>query len=162
MNQKRIVIYCRSAHRDQKTKESKAISWQVMALKKYAAKQGMKVVGVYIDDGVSGLTTSRPGLDKLRAAIKKGGIDVVLAAHPDRLSRNVVISAQLIQELEQQGVELLFTDVPIDSPAHKLMISMMKGFGELHRQQVTEKVKRELEWKKSLRCPHCQERIFKK
>ena len=158
--QKHVAIYCRTAVRDQKTKESKAISRQVMLLKEYAAKQGMKVIRVFVDDGFSGNSLDRPALNEFREAIKKGGIDALLIKHPDRLARNVFTSAELMQEFKQYGVELLFHDIPSQSPAEKLMVSLVQGFDEMNKQRIGEKVKRGLKWKKSLRCPHCHGRIF--
>lgn len=156
LNHKKVVIYCRTARRDKP-----AISRQIMTLKEYAAKQAMKVAGVYVDDGVSGLTLERPGLNQLRAAVKKGGLDVVLTLHPDRLSRDVLGSAELRKEFKQYGVELLFRNLPSQSPADALMVALIEGFGE-NQQQFSENIRRGLRWKKSLRCPHCHERIFKK
>lgn len=149
--QTRVVLYCRTAVRDKKIKESKAISQQVMALKKCAAKQGMKVIGVYVDDGFSGITLNRPGLAKLRDLIKKGGIDALLTKHPDRLARNVLLLAQLMQEFQSQGVKVLFHDLPHYGPAERLMMSVMVSFHQFERQARGQRIKRGLRARKKAR-----------
>ena len=45
---------------------------------------------IFRDDGYSGATLNRPGLDRLRDRVKEGTIDRVLIASPDRLARNYV------------------------------------------------------------------------
>ncbi|GGC66126.1 hypothetical protein GCM10011504_50100 [Siccirubricoccus deserti] len=45
---------------------------------------------VFRDDGYSGATLARPGLDRLRDAIKGREVDRVLVTAPDRLARNYV------------------------------------------------------------------------
>jgi site-specific DNA recombinase len=45
---------------------------------------------VFRDDGYSGAALARPGLDRLRDAVKAREIDRVLVTAPDRLARNYV------------------------------------------------------------------------
>ena len=54
---------------------------------------------VFRDDGCSGATLARPGLDRLRDAAKAREIDCVLVTEPDRLVRNYVHQMVLIEEL---------------------------------------------------------------
>ena len=42
------------------------------------------------DDGYSGATLNRPGLDHLRHRVKEAALDRVVCASPDRLARNYV------------------------------------------------------------------------
>src|SRR5262245_37559220 len=55
---------------------------------------------VYRDDGYSGATLRRPGLDRLRDAVAARALDLVLVAAPDRLARNYVHQMVLLEELE--------------------------------------------------------------
>jgi site-specific DNA recombinase len=45
---------------------------------------------VFRDDGHSGAVLARPGLDRLRDAVKNHEVDRVLVTAPDRLARNYV------------------------------------------------------------------------
>jgi site-specific DNA recombinase len=65
---------------------------QVERLERYAERQGWVLDGghVYLDEGHSGATLSRPGLDALRDAAAMAEFEVVLISAPDRLARNYV------------------------------------------------------------------------
>jgi site-specific DNA recombinase len=53
---------------------------------------------VFRDDGYSGAVLARPGLDRLRDAVKGCEIDRVLVTAPDRLARNYVHQMVLLEE----------------------------------------------------------------
>ena len=57
---------------------------------------------IFRDDGYSGATLSRPGLDRLRDLAARAAFDRVLLTS-DRLARKYVHQALLIEELEQKG-----------------------------------------------------------
>jgi site-specific DNA recombinase len=58
---------------------------------------------VFRDDGYSGAALARPGLDRLRDAIKAREIDRVLVTAPDRLARNYVHQMLLLEEWSRSG-----------------------------------------------------------
>jgi hypothetical protein len=58
---------------------------------------------IFRDDGHSGATLNRPGLGRLRDAVRAGEVGQVLITDPDRLSRNYVQMMVLLQELERFG-----------------------------------------------------------
>jgi site-specific DNA recombinase len=63
---------------------------------------------VFRDDGYSGATLQRPGLDALRdavasGAVASGAVECVLMTAPDRLARKYIHQALLLEELERFG-----------------------------------------------------------
>ena len=56
---------------------------------------------LFRDDGYSGAVLARPGLDRLRDAVKGREIDRVLVTSPDRLARNYVHKMVLLEEWAQ-------------------------------------------------------------
>ena len=50
--------------------------------------QELRCEQIFRDDGSSGATRNRPGLDRLRDQLREGAIDRVLMVSPDRLARN--------------------------------------------------------------------------
>ena len=62
---------------------------------------------VFEDEGYSGATLERPGLERVRDLAAEGQIQVVLAYAPDRLSRKYAYQILLIEELARHGVETL-------------------------------------------------------
>ena len=67
---------------------------------------------VFEDEGYSGATLERPGLERVRDLAAEGQIQVVLTYTPDRLSRKYAYQILLIEELARHGVEMLFVKAP--------------------------------------------------
>ncbi len=97
-----VAIYGRTST-DLQEKEH-TIGSQLDALRKYAQDKGYEVVGEYLDEGYSGATLDRPGLDRLRDAFSSGEFRIVLFHSPDRLARRVVYQYLILEELEKAGV----------------------------------------------------------
>jgi hypothetical protein len=74
------------------------------------------------DDGYSGATLERPGLERVRDLAAEGQIQVVLAYAPDRLSRKYAYQILLIEELARNGVETLFIKAPQGSSAEDQLL----------------------------------------
>jgi len=56
---------------------------------------------IYIDDGYSGSSLKRPGLDLLRDRVAAAEFDLLLITCPDRLARNYVHQVLLLEELQR-------------------------------------------------------------
>ncbi len=106
----RIALYARVAAVDQMG--TRALEQQVARLRAYAWARSRPVAPehVYRDEGVSGLQLARPGLDRFRAAIASGDIDVVLVSTPDRLARDDTALSQILDECGRAGCRVAFTD----------------------------------------------------
>ena len=63
---------------------------QLARLEHYAERKGWATDEgrIYLDEGYSGASLSRPGLDALRDAAAMAEFEVVLVSAPDRLARN--------------------------------------------------------------------------
>src|SRR5579859_8163107 len=81
------AIYARVS--SDRQKENHTISSQLAALVEYAGSHGYLVPPEwrFQDEGYSGATLLRPGLEALRDLAAAGHIEVVLVHSPDRLSR---------------------------------------------------------------------------
>src|SRR5439155_6484231 len=93
-----------------KQKEENTIASQTAALTAFAAEQGYAVPTEWIfeDEGYSGASLIRPGLERVRDLAAEGELDAVLVYAPDRLSRRYAYQILLIEELARAGVETLF------------------------------------------------------
>src|SRR5690242_11269121 len=58
---------------------------------------------VFRDDGYSGTSVRRPGLDALRDAVASAEVEHVFITTPDRLARKYVHQVLLLEELERFG-----------------------------------------------------------
>jgi len=100
-------------------KENHNIASQVAALTQFAATNGYLVPPEwqFQDDGYSGATLVRPGLEALRDLASRGKIQAVLIYSPDRLSRKYAYQVLLAEELARCGVELIFLRAPSGATA---------------------------------------------
>ena len=95
------------------------------------------------NDGVSGATLRRPGLDRLRDATALAKFDLILITEPDRLARNYVHHVLLLEELQRQGCRIEFTDRPLSNdPQDQLLLQIRGAVAEYERTLITERTRR--------------------
>lgn len=106
---KTAAIYARVS--SDKQKEENTIASQTAALVAFATEQGYAVPAEWIfeDEGYSGASLIRPGLERVRDLAVEGQLDAVLVYSPDRLSRKYAYQIVLIEELARAGVEVLLS-----------------------------------------------------
>ena len=120
----RVALYARVSTNRQALTQS--IEQQLDRLRHYAADQDWPIKEEYIfrDDGQSGATLSRPGLDRLRDRVRAAEVDRIVLTSPDRLARNYVHQMVLREELERFGCQLQFLDRPlVFRPARALALA---------------------------------------
>ena len=93
------AIYARVS--SDKQREESTIASQTAALIEFARNRGYQVPAEWIfeDEGYSGASLVRPGLERLRDLAAEGQIEAVLVHAPDRLSRKYAYQVLLIEEL---------------------------------------------------------------
>ena len=98
---------------------------------------------VYRDDGYSGASLGRPGLDRLRDHAALAELDVVVVTEPDRLARNYVHQVLLIDELAGYGCRVEFLDRPMSADPHDQLLLQIRGaVAEYERTLITERMRR--------------------
>jgi site-specific DNA recombinase len=102
------AIYARVS--SDRQKENHTIASQLAALTDYAEVHGYQVPAEwrFQDEGYSGATLMRPGLEAVRDLAAAGHLQAVLVYSPDRLSRKYAYQVLLAEELSRGGVELVF------------------------------------------------------
>ncbi len=135
----RVALYARvsTLHRGQDA------GLQLDELRAVAAQRGWQVVGEYVDEGVSGTKTSRPGLDRMLADAQAGKVDVVAVWKLDRLGRSLQHVLATLDQLAQQGVSFVsLRDAGLDSttPAGRLFTAMIGAFAAFERDLIQERV----------------------
>ncbi|MCH7736262.1 MAG: recombinase family protein [Chloroflexi bacterium] len=137
----RAAIYVRVST-DLQEKEQTILS-QLEAVRVYVSERGYINIGEYIDDGFSGATLDRPGLDRLRDALLTGEIDVVVFHSPDRLARKAVYQGLVLEEIEKAGIRVEFLNYPVDdSPESRMLLGMQGLFAEYERAKIMERTRR--------------------
>jgi site-specific DNA recombinase len=138
------AIYARVSSARQK--KDHTIGSQTQALREHAAGNGLEVPGewVFEDEGHSGATLVRPGLEALRDLAAQGCLDVVLVYSPDRLARKFAYQALLIEEFARDGVRVEFikNGARGDSPEDQLLVQFQGMFAEYEKAQLMERYRR--------------------
>ncbi|MDQ2814351.1 MAG: recombinase family protein [Actinomycetota bacterium] len=125
--------------------QAQTIEQQLDRLRAAVAGRGWELDDqhVYRDDGYSGASLGRPGLDRLRDHAALAELDVVLVAAPDRLARNYVHQVLLIDELASRGCRVEFLDRPMsDDPHDQLLLQIRGAVAEYERALITERMRR--------------------
>ena len=104
----KVAIYARRACRDAR---SDRLAAQIESLRSWAAAHGHAVVEEHVDDGYSGTTLVRPGLQAIREAAGAGGFDAVAATDQCRFTRVLEDHDRLVDELGATGVRVLFPEI---------------------------------------------------
>src|ERR1700724_298161 len=104
----RVALYARVSSERQAASDT--IASQVAALEERGRADGFPLAAdlYFLDDGYSGTTLIRPGLERLRDVAAAGGLDRLYVHYPDRLARNYAYQVRLVDKLNQQGVDLIF------------------------------------------------------
>lgn len=139
----KTAIYARVSSARQK--EEKTIASQTAALQEYAASAGLEVPPQWIfeDEGFSGATLVRPGLERLRDLVAEIEIGIVLCYSPDRLARRYAYQALLIEELARCGTEVRFLKGrKAETPEDELVVQFQGMIAEYERAQITERTRR--------------------
>ena len=85
-----VGIYMRLSRDDERAGESLSIENQRTILTEYVSKQGWTVYDEYIDDGVSGVSFDRPGVQRLLDDAKTGKINLIICKDLSRFGRNYI------------------------------------------------------------------------
>src|SRR3712207_498263 len=138
-----VAIYARVS--TQRQAGAQSTEQQIDRLRAYAAAQGWSLAAdrVFRDDGYSGASLSRPGLDRLRDAAASARLDRILITEPDRLARNYVHQVLLVEELQKHGAEVVFLDRPMSRDPHDQLPLQIRGaVAEYERTLITERMRR--------------------
>lgn len=138
---KSAAIYARVSSETQEQEET--IQSQLAALRVFASEHGYVVVNEYTDNGWSGESIARPGLDKLRDNVSEKNFDVVLIHSPDRLMRKYVYQEIIREEFQKRGVSLIFLNRPIgDTPEDNMLLGMQGLIAEYEKAKILERTRR--------------------
>jgi DNA invertase Pin-like site-specific DNA recombinase len=134
---KRTAIYARVSSPDQH------VETQLYDLRKLAAQRGFEVSREYCDRGISGSKARRPGLDAMMADARRGEFTVVLIAAFDRIARSTKNFLDIVDELDELGIEFISAREAIDSsgPMGRMFITLIGSIAELERSLIVERVK---------------------
>ena len=138
-----VVIYARVSS-DQQT-EAHTIASQLSALRARVAADGFPLPEElqFIDEGYSGATLVRPGLERLRDLMAAGGVERLYVHSPDRLARKYAYQVLLMDEFQRAGVAVIFLNRELGrSPEDELLLQVQGMVAEYERAKILERSRR--------------------
>ncbi|MGO8946512.1 MAG: recombinase family protein [Ktedonobacterales bacterium] len=138
-----VALYARVS--SQRQTNTQTIDQQLDRLRTRVEEDGAPVAGclVFRDDGYSGTSLRRPGLDALRDAVASAEVERVLITTPDRLARKYVHQVLLLEELERFGCVVEFLDRPMSQDLHDQLLLQIRGaVTEYERTLIAERMRR--------------------
>ena len=138
-----VAVYVRVSTQHQT--QSQTIEQQLERLRAHIQAQGWQLLDedIFRDDGFSGASLTRPGLDRLRDRAAAGALERVLLTDPDRLARKYVHQVLLIEELQRHNCQVEFLDRPMSQDPHDQLLLQIRGaVAEYERSLITERMRR--------------------
>src|SRR5215472_13101202 len=139
----RVAIYARVSG-EQQVKDD-TIASQLEALTQRVASDGWECEPelCFVDDGYTGDTLVRPGLERLRDQAAAGLIDRLYMLDPDRFSRKYAYQVLMLEELTSCGVQVVFLRNPIGrGPEENLLLQVQGMIAEYERAKIMERCRR--------------------
>ena len=110
------ALYCRLSQDDGfASLESNSITHQKDILKKYAKDNGFGNTRYFVDDGVTGTSFDRPGLNAMLAEVKSGNVATVIIKDQSRIGRDVLEVGLLKRTFDEYDVRLIAANDNLDT-----------------------------------------------
>jgi DNA invertase Pin-like site-specific DNA recombinase len=134
----RVALYARVS-----TLNGQHPEMQLAELREYASRRGWKVVGEYVDEGISGSKESRPQLNQLMTDVHRRKFEVVLVWKIDRFGRSLKHLVNALADLDAYGVAFvsLRDNLDLSTPSGRLMFQIIGAMAEFERALIQERVR---------------------
>ena len=142
-SEKITALYCRLSRDDEQDGLSGSIKNQQDILEKYAKENGFRNTRVFIDDGWSGVSFTRPAFMEIMDLAEQGKISTLIVKDHSRLGRNRLVVGQLLEEdFDRLGVRYIAIMDNIDTEKGiSDIVPMQDLFNEWHAKNTSQKVR---------------------
>lgn len=142
----KVGIYMRLSKDDERCGESLSIENQRKILTDYITEQGWTLYDEYIDDGISGTTFDRPGVQRLLDDAKTGRINLILCKDLSRFGRNYIQVGQYTDYIfPMYNIRFIALTDNVDTAnsasAGMDMMPIMNVFNEWHSANTSKKIR---------------------
>jgi DNA invertase Pin-like site-specific DNA recombinase len=116
---------------------------QMNELREFVARRGWKIVGEYIDQGISGARERRPQLDRLWLDCRKRRVDAVLVFRYDRFARSLRQLVNALEEFRALGIDFISLHEGVDTstPNGRLVFGIFASIAEFERDLIRSRVR---------------------
>jgi site-specific DNA recombinase len=120
---------------------------QLLAIESYAAKNGVEIVQVFREEGVSGTTDwdDREAFTEMMALLMSNGTRTVLVENLSRLARDLMIQESIISDFKRKGLQLVSVAEPdimaADDPSRVFIRQVLGAFHQYEKSLLVAKLK---------------------
>lgn len=138
----KAVIYARYSSDNQR---EESIEGQLRECMEFAEKNGITVIGNYIDRALSAKTDNRPEFQKMIKDSYRKVFDTIIVWKVDRFARNRYDSAHYKNILKKNGVKVISAKEHIGEGSEGIILeAMLEGYAEYYSVELAEKINRGL------------------
>ena len=139
-------IYVRLSQEDMRAGESLSIENQKLILTKYVKEQGWNLVDTYVDDGFSGTSFERPGVQRLLDDAQTGKINLIIVKDLSRFGRNYIEVGRYIDYIfPMHNIRFIALNDNVDTANKDStamdMMPIINLFNEWHASSTSKKIK---------------------
>lgn len=137
------ALYCRLSQEDLQAGESGSIQNQKIILQKYAETHNFVNTKFFIDDGVSGVSFERKGLQSMLYEVEAGHIGTVITKDLSRLGRNYLKTGELIEIIfPEYEVRYIAINDGVDTARDDNEFTPLKNwFNEFYARDTSKKIR---------------------
>ena len=139
---KKVCLYCRVS-----TTDKQDVNRQVNELKEVVDNNGWILTDIYIDEGFSRSSTSRPELDRMMRDSFSRRFEMVMTLELSRLGSNLKHMIEVVETLKSRNIHLWIKNQQIDtsSISGMMFFSILTSISNYERELISERVKSGLE-----------------
>ena len=149
---KRVALYARVSSEEQ-VKFGYSLGAQMETLRQFAEKNGFRVIGEFVDEGISARKSykKRPSLLRLLDEVQRDNVDLILFCKLDRWFRNVAAYYQVQPILDAHNVawQAVLEDYETITSSGRMKVNIMLSVAENEADRTSERIKFVFDDKKS-------------
>jgi DNA invertase Pin-like site-specific DNA recombinase len=144
---KHAVAYFRTSSATNVGQDKDSLARQEKAVRDYAARNDIDIVGEYYDAAVSGADAldEREGFGLLLQRIASNGVRTILVENASRFARDLMVQEIGFRRLQDLGVELIAVDSPSsfieDTPTAVLIRQILGAVSQFDKAMIVAKLK---------------------
>jgi DNA invertase Pin-like site-specific DNA recombinase len=132
-----VAIYCRVSTDDQ------SLDAQLLDLRQFCKARGWPDPQEFVDQGISGAKTSRPGWNKCWDAVQKRKVRVLVVHALDRIGRSLHHLVKILNWFSENSLTLISfrENIDLGTSAGRMMAGIFSVLAEYERSIISERTK---------------------